>query len=717
MSTPPRATARLTRAAWPQAELRQAVAALARSAFGVGASPTTVGRPAPSLVGPVLSGVEGPELDAWLQTQAVPEGIELEAVEGMYADVPQALRGAAPALVGIELDGAPAYVLLLGCRRRHATLLTPRLGRCSVALATLVAALRAPSDREFGPRIDAMLGDIPESRRAGARAQLLLDDLSTTVGSIWLMRRAPGSSFAHQLADEGVVGRLLAMVGAQAAASGLFLASWAVIGRGGLGGQLEPAWLMAWALGLLSMVPFQMAVIALQGRLALGVGALIKRRLLDGVTRLDPDEVRQQGSGSLLGQVFESEAFESLALNGGLTAVLAIVELVLAAWVLAHGDGAGPMLAALLLWVVLAAALGVRYTQRYAAWSRERVGLTGVVVEHMVGHRTRLAQLPREDWHTQEDPALGGYLDASARTDATAIALQLLLTRGFLFAGLAALAPAFVTGAVSTRGLAVALGGLLLAGRAFGKLTQSLLHLCAAAVAWRAIGPIFRASARRGPAACVDIGGGEPAAGEPLLEARSLRYRPSGRADWVLKDCSLTLAAGDRVLLEGASGCGKSTFLSLLTGLREPDAGLLLYRGLDRRTVGAETWRRRIAAAPQFHENHILTGTLAFNLLMGSHWPPRPSDLERAEQLCRELGLGPLIDRMPGRLHQVVGETGWQLSHGECSRVFMARALLQEADVTTLDESFAALDPIGVRQALDCAFRRAGTLVVVAHPG
>jgi ATP-binding cassette subfamily B protein len=64
----------------------------------------------------------------------------------------------------------------------------------------------------------------------------------------------------------------------------------------------------------------------------------------------------------------------------------------------------------------------------------------------------------------------------------------------------------------------------------------------------------------------------------------------------------------------------------------------------------------------------------------------------------------------------MVGEMGWQLSHGERSRLFIARALLQEAEVVILDESFAALDPETLQRALLCVIQRAKTLVVIAHP-
>jgi ATP-binding cassette subfamily B protein len=101
---------------------------------------------------------------------------------------------------------------------------------------------------------------------------------------------------------------------------------------------------------------------------------------------------------------------------------------------------------------------------------------------------------------------------------------------------------------------------------------------------------------------------------------------------------------------------------------------------------------------------------------MGKNWPANSADLEQAEAICAELGLSELLQRMPAKLMQQVGETGWQLSHGERSRIFLARALLQNAQLTILDESFAALDPETLHKCLDCALKRAQTLLVIAHP-
>jgi ATP-binding cassette subfamily B protein len=215
--------------------------------------------------------------------------------------------------------------------------------------------------------------------------------------------------------------------------------------------------------------------------------------------------------------------------------------------------------------------------------------------------------------------------------------------------------------------------------------------------------PVFRA----------DSGG---TAAPPILTAREITFRYREHGQPILDRCNLDVRQGERLLLEGPSGGGKSTLAAVLAGLRPAESGLLLLWGYDRPSVGAEAWRRRIAVAPQFHENHVFTETFAFNLLMGRRWPPSAEDLQEAEEICRELGLGDVISRMPSGLQQMVGESGWQLSHGERSRLYIARALLQKADLMILDESFAALDPETLALSLRCVLRRAPTLMVIAHP-
>jgi ATP-binding cassette subfamily B protein len=335
----------------------------------------------------------------------------------------------------------------------------------------------------------------------------------------------------------------------------------------------------------------------------------------------------------------------------------------------------------------------------------------------MVGHRTRLAQEQRARRDHEEDQELGNYLRGSEAMDRAVLPILGVMPRGWTLVALAGLAPAFVAGTASPVDIAVALGGMLLAGRALAGISSGVTALGRAAIASNQVSAFFATGdeAAREPFLPAATGTGEQGAGRTLVDARELSFQYQQAAKPVLRDVDLSIRHGERILLEGSSGGGKSTLAALLTGLRVPASGSLLLDGLDRQTLG-RNWHRLAAEAPQFHENHILSGTMAFNLLRGRNWPASDDDLREARELCEELGLGDLLDRMPAGLAQTVGETGWQLSHGERSRIFLARALLQKAPLTVLDESFAALDPETLARCLRCAFERAPTLMVIAHP-
>jgi ATP-binding cassette subfamily B protein len=459
-----------------------------------------------------------------------------------------------------------------------------------------------------------------------------------------------------------------------------------------------------------------------QGKLALGAGAALKRHLLEGSLRLQPDEIRDQGVGNLLGRVIESEALESLALSGGLTGLTSIIELAIAAVVLALGAQNIFLALLLVLWTAVAGFLARRQIRERQSWTEVRLEITNDLMERMTGHRTRLAQQARERWHDTEDDSLEGYLEGCRKMDRSLITLLAIVPRGWLILGLLCLFRVFLYGGGTSTSLAVAFGGILFARAALKRLTDSLVYLSGAVVAWRQLKPLFEAAGRRGIAGSAELSlsrgqvESNVRRNEVVMEAHDLVFRHEGRAENVLDGCNVRIREKDRILLEGPSGGGKSTVMSILAGIREPNSGLVMLRGLDRQTVGSRAWRRAVAAAPQFHENHVLSGTLAFNLLMGRRWPPRQEDFEEAEKVCREVGLGDLLNRMPSGLLQQVGETGWQMSHGERSRLFLARALLQGADVVVLDESFGALDSESLKQSMDCALERSEALMVIAHP-
>ncbi|MCX6619620.1 MAG: ABC transporter ATP-binding protein, partial [Acidobacteria bacterium] len=280
----------------------------------------------------------------------------------------------------------------------------------------------------------------------------------------------------------------------------------------------------------------------------------------------------------------------------------------------------------------------------------------------MTGHRTRIAQQPSAEWHREEDRQTEEYAARSKRMDAAAARLNSLIPAGWMLAGIAGLAPAFLSQGASTASLAVSIGGVLLGWKALKRFVGGVGNLGGAAISWGQIRSLFHAAARPSPSGLV---ASAPAATGVVLSVKDVTFLREASGRTVLDGVNLELHRGDRVLVEGESGGGKSTLVSLLAGLRQPSGGLLLSGGLDRRTLGDTLWRRCVVAAPQYHENHVLTGTFAYNLLMGCNWPALPEEMKEAQKVCEELGLGPLLARMPGGLMQMVGETGWQLSQGE----------------------------------------------------
>ena len=736
---------------WPVARLGEALTQLAHHAGLTEQSNATL-----PVMPETQMGLNRAALAAAVEQMADQLGIETEAVYANYDEVDAFVQRVAPALLWLpsdeterqgdqattlaDLPPAPllssaaktqgGVLVLLQGRRRRVALLMPDLTIQWVTAATvrdwLCQTTVTRHQATLTPLLDR-LGLQGKARTQTQRALLQQQIGNQRIANGWIVRLSPGAPVWQQFQQAQLQRPLLQLLGSYLVQLGLTALTWWTIGASALQGHFSWVWLWAWALLLFTAIPFRLLTERAQQTLSETLGLLSKQRLLYGILRLQPEQIRHQGAGQFFGQVMEADSLDNLALGGGLGAMLALLQ---AGMAFAFLRLAAPLwiLPGLLVgWLLVMGGLMGVYLYRQRAWVAIYRSMSSDLVERMVGHRTRLLQEPRAQWHEAEDTILARYTTRSLKLDQVKSWLTGSVTRGWMVLALSGLTLTFSLAPADKVNLPLTLAGILLALQALTSITNGIISLANAANVWEQVRPLFQAASARQES---KGGAGEslpihmPNAllptnqqrGQPLLIARELefRYRESGRA--IIREGSLQIRQGDRLLLEGSSGGGKSTLAALLAGLRTPNAGFLLLRGHDRQTLGADTWRRQVMLTPQFHENHIFTGALAFNLLMGRGWPPEPEDLREAKAICEELGLGELIERMPAGLQQMVGESGWRLSHGERSRVYIARTLLQRAELMILDESFAALDPETMRTTLACVLRRAPTLLVIAHP-
>jgi putative ABC transport system ATP-binding protein len=174
----------------------------------------------------------------------------------------------------------------------------------------------------------------------------------------------------------------------------------------------------------------------------------------------------------------------------------------------------------------------------------------------------------------------------------------------------------------------------------------------------------------------------------------------------IVDDVTVQISRGEMLVIVGASGAGKSSFLRLLNRLDEPTAGTVRLEGVDYRRIPPQGLRRRVGMVTQ--TAYLFPGTIADNLRFG----PLQQGFELPEDmmttLLTQVGL-------PGR----AGEDVTHLSNGEAQRVSLARALATSPEVLLLDEPTSALDAQakgGVEKLIRNVVRQNGlTGVMVSH--
>ncbi len=178
-----------------------------------------------------------------------------------------------------------------------------------------------------------------------------------------------------------------------------------------------------------------------------------------------------------------------------------------------------------------------------------------------------------------------------------------------------------------------------------------------------------------------------------------------------LNGVSFAIKPGETVALVGASGSGKSTIASLLLAFMHPDKGHITVNDMNLADIKLEDWLSQVAFVPQ--SPHLFYKSVADNIRLGRE----NASLETIMQAAKNAGAHEFIMGLPEGYDTLVGEGGHGLSGGECKRLAIARAFLQDAPFLLLDEATAGLDPQSeavIDEALSRLMQKR-TVLIIAH--
>ncbi len=204
----------------------------------------------------------------------------------------------------------------------------------------------------------------------------------------------------------------------------------------------------------------------------------------------------------------------------------------------------------------------------------------------------------------------------------------------------------------------------------------------------------------------------EPMAFQREITISNLGFSYTADRGPALNDINLRVQRGQSVGIVGVTGAGKSTFVDLLLGLLDADAGAVQVDGVDIQS-NLRGWRTNVGYVPQ--NIYLVDDTLRRNIALGIvDGEIDPQRLQAAAEMAQ---LDGLLKKLPEGLQTVVGERGVRLSGGERQRVAIARALYHQPEVLIFDEATSSLDNKTEREITTAieSFRGEKTVVVIAH--